>query len=206
MSMHTLLLAILLSLPPAAADTENYSARTARMSTIAQAIGAASSRATCAGWPEGSKCKPIWPGTQKSLALLTLTVGWWESRFAQNVHAGKCKPYECDAARRAGRIVFLARTPWQMHKTGYTAHVWDKLIGTELEPTREAAWAAARILSDGRTSCGTNFGAVSRYANGRCAWRGAHNRIRFFKKLSEKSFAQIERASRAQQRALAQND
>jgi len=195
MSLAQYLLLVLLSLPNAHRDTESWTEREQRMGTIAMAIDAASSRATCTKPYDTEVCKPIWPGKKKELALVLLTKAWWESRVAQNVHEGRCFDHECDAYRKNGYIVHKARTIWQIQKTGYVSDKeWNTMVGTDFESTRTAAWVATRILSHGKTRCGSTYGTFSYYGRGRCSWEGAHKRVRFYNKLLPKTSEQLAKA------------
>ena len=107
-------------------------------------------------------------GAPGDLAALVVTKGWWESRYARNVHEGKCAAWECDAVKRGGVVVHLARTPWQFQKTAAAAPLWNVMVGTGFEETRNAAWLASVLLSRGYTACGSFRGALVWYARGRC--------------------------------------
>ena len=182
--MFTKILAMVLALPPAYTDADEPD-RQVRMTTIAHAVHQATERASCTGQWQEAGCEPIWTGRPEDLAALVVTKGWWESRFARNVHAGQCKPYECDPVSRAGRVVHLARTPWQFQKTGYSAPFWADMVGTDLEPTRNAAWVASIILSRGYSACRSFQGAIVWYGRGRCESASVQlrNRMTTFTKL-----------------------
>jgi len=181
MNLSSIVLAMVISLPPAYTDREE-TGREARMRTIAEAVTQATERACCEGY--GESCEPIWNGRPEDLAALIVTKGWWESRFALNVHEGKCKPYECDPAKSMrGHITHLARTPWQFQRTGFSAPFWNDMVGTGLQPTRNAAWVAATILSRGYNACRSFEGALAWYAVGRCNYSKAGNRHVTFRKL-----------------------
>ena len=183
------LLVVLLSLQGAYHDDETWIERTIRMGAAARAIDEVASRATCTTPYNDSECRRVWPRGKKELALLLITKGWWESRFAKNVHEGKCRNFECDAVKDgSGNVTHLARTPWQMHYTGFMKPgEWDAMVGTDFESTRTAAWAATRILSRGARLCHNVQGSISVSARGRCNWAGGKHRFIFWEKLMGKN-------------------
>lgn len=141
-------------------DTETYQEREVRQHIIAQAIGHAAYRATCKGEYNTPDCSPI-SNDEMSHAAILITIGYWESRFAKHIHEDKCqsgwtkgtnkfKPGECDEKAivdKQGNIlnsIFLARTMWQLHKDKNIAEEWDKMSGTSIEATKNAAWAASK--------------------------------------------------------------
>lgn len=158
----------LLSLPPSYSDANEVD-RDARMRVIASAVSDASTKATCTESYSTPACVRIWDGTSKDLAALVLTKGWWESRYARNVHEGKCREHECDAVKlRNGDVWHMARTPWQFQRTVFSEPVWTTFVGTDYEATRQAAWVATTILSRGMRACGSVQGAIAWYGIGRC--------------------------------------
>lgn len=185
MNLSAYVLAALLYLPPAHAD-EAEVGRQARMETIADAVRQATQRATCMGVYSKEGCEPLWPKQEapEDLAALIITKGWWESRFAKNVHEGRCRSYECDAVKLAsGVVIHRARTPWQFQRTSYSAPFWESMVGVELEPTRNAAWVAAQILSAGYRACRSYQGALNWYGVGRCESKKFASRYRTFLEL-----------------------
>ena len=169
--LTTFLLTLMLALQPHYLDTETKEERKERLTVIAQSIEIASARATCSGKYDKENCKKIFNGRQIQLANLLLTTAYWESRLAENVHKGNCKEWQCDPFKnpRTGQIEHRARTIWQMQRTPLIDNQWDKMVGTDYEATREAAWAASKILSRGYNSCNNALGAFSRYAGlGKC--------------------------------------
>jgi hypothetical protein len=186
MMLTDILLALAMALPASKADAdEGELERRARLATVAHAITEASERATCINQPE--PCTRLWPGPARELAALLLSVAWHESALARNVHAGECKPWECDAHRdpRTGRTRHRAASLWQLHASGLVPPAeWRELSGTDAESTRRAAWAAARVLAVSRNRCGTIEGAVAQYGTGRrCTWKGAASRLRTWQRL-----------------------
>lgn len=190
------ILTVLLSLEPAYTDKETWDERVERMTIVASAIVEASSKATCQDNYDVVDCKKTWPGSKKSLALLLVTNGYWESKFAKNVHEGKCKSYECDAHEVNGNVYHRARSPWQIQKTGLvTKQDYDKMNSSTLESTTISAMVATKHLSIGMNSCKTIIGAMSIYGGVKsCKWEGVKNRAEFYKKLDQKSDEQLEKS------------
>lgn len=192
---------VLLSLQPSFSDGENWEDRTGRMEIVAKAIDDASSKATCMGDYEAVGCERKWSGSKKELALLLVTKGFWESRFAKNVHEGKCRTYECDAYKSRGKVFHKARSPWQIQKTGLvTSDEYSKMKASTQEATSLSAEVATRYLAIGMNQCKTIKGAISIYGGAdSCDWKGADNRYKFFKSLMGKSEEQF-MADRARQK------
>lgn len=184
------LAALLVGLPAFYRDVETPEEREMRMVTVvAPALVDVASEATCSGAYATVECKKLWPGTKLDLVLMLVTKGWWESRFAVHVQAGKCGPRECDAYKDhyTKKIVHRAASYFQVQATGLVPmKEWRTLTGLDYEPTRRAAWAAAKVASASRNRCARSPGSwefvtVSAYASGRsCSWRGAHQRVRWF--------------------------
>lgn len=194
MSLYDILLVLLLSLPPAHSDTETVIEREARMSITAHAVSDASLRATCEGdWASSDICKRIWPESREKLAYLLVTIGFWESRFAYNVHAGQCKPWECDPIKlRDGTIYHKSRSVWQLQWLRHTSRSeWNQILGTSQTATTEAAWVASIRLSRAYRDCKSIRGAIGGYSGSRlyCAWSGAHQRFEFYTQLTKKADA-----------------
>lgn len=196
--LYDFIFLVLLSLQPSHGDGETWNERKARMSNVAHAIDTASAWSTCTGKFKVKKCVRKWPESQKQLAMLLVTKGWWESRFARNVHEGKCKSYECDATKLAnGMIYHRARTPWQLQKTSFVrGNEWKNMVGTDERSTGIAAVVASRALSSGYNRCGTITGAISSYAGtGGCRWSKAGNRALFWQGLmNDKPIELVQRA------------
>ena len=184
---------ILLSLEPSYSDDESWQERSARMETIAIAIDDASSRATCSDKYDTPDCKKIWPKDKKGLAILLVTKGYWESRFAKNVHEGKCRKYECDSHVVNGNVLHKARSPWQIQRTGMvTKEEYSKMNSSTLESTTISANVATRYLANGMKSCKTILGTIAIYGGVKsCTWQGAAPREAFYKSLSRMSEEQI---------------
>ena len=145
------ILIMLMNLTPSNKDVEDSKAREKRMGTIANAIGVASYRATCSGKWDLEGCVPLFKGTKKELAVGLVTLGFWESRFALNVHKNECAKYECDPiiirTKHGERLVHRARTNWQMQYDKGIAEEWPHMLGTSQEATNLAAWAATKKWS-----------------------------------------------------------
>lgn len=176
--MTAILLAVLLDFVPNH-EREPDLHRVARFRVVANAVYAASLRATCTDSDPG--CVRIWPGSVRSLEAMLLTLGWYESGFTQRIHAGRCRKGECDGGR--------ATSLWQLQASGkLPLPEWRELAGTSEEATERAAWAAARALSVARASCpsagGWERGTIARYATGRsCSWSGAEMRAVTYDKI-----------------------
>lgn len=184
---------VLLSLQPSYGDMEPWNERTGRMEIVAKAIDEASSKATCSGSFDVAGCERKWPGSKKELALLLVTKGYWESRFAKNVHEGKCRVYECDAHKVNGKVSHRARSPWQIQKTGLvTPNEYGNMKSSSQESTTLSAEVATRYLAIGMNKCKTIKGAISIYGGANsCNWKGADGRYAFFKTLNGKSEEQF---------------
>jgi hypothetical protein len=181
-SLQAWVLAALLSLPPAYADREEPG-RDARLATISAAVAEVTARATCSEVYALPQCSPIWNGDRRELAALLVAKGWWESRFARNVHEGRCRPDECDAVKWQGVVIHRARSPWQLQRTAYSAPEWNSMVGIDYAATRSAAWAAAKVLAEGQRRCRSASGALAWYAAGRCTWSGAKSRAATYEQL-----------------------
>lgn len=169
------ILAALLALNPATLARDLSRAR-----VVAQAIDSAALEATCSGpWASADWCRVAWPGTRVELAAVLIVQGTRESAFAENVHAGMCGPRQCDSVRIGGQLVFLAVSPWQLHRSRLVPErVWSALAGTELVPTQNAAYATARVLGAGYRACGDLSGGFAMAARGSgCRWVGAARRV-----------------------------
>lgn len=183
---------ILLGLPPAYTDSETWGRRSARMHDVASAIHTASSWATCSGdyrRTDDYPCDRRWARSQRDLALLLVTLAWWESRLARNVHEGRCQPWECDATRLAnGTIYHRARSLWQVQRTSHVHGTeWADMVGTGERPTGIAAVVASRALGASLGRCRTIEGAIASYAGAGCTWRHAGDRALFWRRLRARS-------------------
>ena len=127
------ILIMLMNLTPSNKDVEDSKAREERMGTIANAIGVASYRATCSGKWDLEDCTQLFKGTKEELGVGLVTLGFWESRFALNVHKNECAKYECDPVVRGGKIFHRARTNWQMQYDKGIAEEWPHMLGASQE-------------------------------------------------------------------------
>lgn len=121
------------------------------------------------------------PLPPRQWAVLLLTIGFHESTFSLRIHAGNCKPKECDRGK--------ARGPWQTHKNMDNAPMWDKLHG--IENVEHQVWAADRLLRRVSRTCSnqtgvTVSGILTAYAGRRCHqdWPGLSDRLNTFSKMS----------------------
>ena len=195
---------VLLSMVPSYGDKEPWDHRIQRMEIVAKAIDDASARATCSDLYAEEKCKRLWPGSKRDLAMLLVTKGFWESGFAKNVHEGKCRPFECDASKVNGNVIHRARSPWQIQRTGLvTNEEYAKMKFASLESTTLAAIVATRYLAMGMGKCHTIPGAISIYGGaGVCNWPGAMGRYDFFKVISARSDADFVKRAEQQRASL----
>lgn len=190
MNFINYILTVLLSLQPSYGDKETWEQRSDRMQIIATAIDDASSRATCEDRYATSDCKKLWIKDKKSLAMLLVMKGYFESRFAKNVHEGKCYDYECDAYKSTdGHVRHRARSPWQIQQTGMvTADEYSKMNSSSLDSTTMSAIVATRYLANGMKHCKTIRGTIAIYGGATdCKWEGAAGREAFFHSLMKKS-------------------
>lgn len=175
--MAPLLLLLLLTLPPAYEDrTEPLRERQDRLEVLGRAVARATDELVA---------DKSWTLPAVDLALLLVTLGEAESRFARHVHAGRCRKNffvgrgirECDAGRAA--------TPWQLWITPQVPRaLWKRLPGLDQAATDLAAFTAGRVLSYHVRGCGSYEGGIARYATGRvCRWSRAPKRFARFVEL-----------------------
>lgn len=151
--------------PPTPSDGESLEARELRYAVIAEAIAAASSN------------------REQAAALVALS--WHESGWHWRIHAGRCRPLECDPLRRRGvTIAHHAVGIWQLHQHGYLPReVWASLAGVDAAATSRSAIEASKALLRARGHCRGDRTTraermVSLYATGsRCSWSGARARV-----------------------------
>jgi hypothetical protein len=155
---------ILTDLPPYKGDTEPIEVRRARMTIVAAAIESAAERTK-------------WPGPKQELVAAMVSLAVHETHLAQHVHAGKCKPHECDRGRAASL--------WQIQHGPHIPHdSWLALSGDSLEQTTLAAHWAAHFLAKGKNGCKTLEGAFGMYATGRtCSWPSGAKRSAFAREI-----------------------
>ncbi len=203
MTFITYITTVLMSLSPSYGDVESWEARNERMTIIAKAIDDASSRATCSDAYATPDCQRTWPKDKKSLAILLVTKGFWESHFSKNVHEGKCRIYECDAYKTAGRVYHRAKSPWQIQKTGLvTSDEYSKMAESSLESTTISANVATRYLTNGYGMCKTIQGAMASYAGAGCSWKGTKDRFSFYERLYSKTNEQLQKEMDTQRNQL----
>lgn len=191
-----------MGLPSYYGDQESTQERSARMYMTAAAVVSAVDAATCSGpWNGADWCQPVWPRAEKrQLAVLLVTLGWHESRFALHVHKNRCrvKLGECDAVRLPdGRYIALARTPWQMQYSPLIREHWGSMSSATAIGTFEAAYAAAKIAGRARMRCSSEgswtHATISGYASGRsCSWTGAAQRVKTYNRLLSNSWQKTE--------------
>lgn len=145
---------ILMSLPSFYEDKESSQEREDRMTVIATAITNTAFEATCSINTE--ECVPVFNGTNQELAIGLVTVGFWESRFAEHIHKNKCRRGgedkngvwhrgECDEILfgkdgkvldkpqdlLVGRRYFRARSMWQVQYENLIKEEWNRMIGKD---------------------------------------------------------------------------
>jgi hypothetical protein len=181
------ILSALLALPGLPLANESQDQWNARARVIAQAIDSATLQATCSGpYRDADWCDPVWHGERATLAAILIVQGYFESRFAAHVQAGRCRRDECDAITLpGGRVFHRARSYWQLHASSLLPWPeWYALAGVEFVPTADAAYAAARVVGLGRTRCETLEGTIAMFATGRsCHWAGAAQRARMVQNI-----------------------
>jgi len=181
------ILSALLSLPGLPMANESKDEWNARARVIAQAIDSATLQATCSGPYRGADwCDPVWRGDRSTLAAILIVQGYFESRFAAHVQAGRCRRDECDAIKLpGGRVFHRARSYWQLHASALLPWPeWYSIAGVEFVPTADAAYAAARVLGLGLVRCETLEGTIAMFATGRsCHWARAAQRARMVQNI-----------------------
>jgi len=165
-----------------------------RINVIAESVVQGTQNNMCSDNPTKAEQKVCWQHEPAKLAYFITMQGWYESKFEERIHAGKCLRHECDAVfwnTPSGKKIFMyhqARTPWQLHKTFYiSSEEWKSMIGTDLASTTLAATVSGRILGFTRNRCKSDLGAIGLYATGKtCKWAGAQGRLngifRYYKK------------------------
>jgi hypothetical protein len=113
------------------------------------------------------------PGGRKECQALELTVGKHESRFALNVQAGACLPYQCAPIRLGPFLVeFRARSWWQHERVHLEQERWDSIVGLSQEAISQAAILTAERLRSARFQCADADDVIRAtlrsYATSRC--------------------------------------
>src|SRR6266542_2922338 len=110
--LRILLFHLLMSLPSSKYTAEAPPDREMRMHAIANAVTDASEKLT--------SNKRMWPGPPRELALVLVTIAWHESGLDRDVHAGECKPFQCDPIHSRGEPMrFRAASLWQIHANAF---------------------------------------------------------------------------------------
>lgn len=103
-------------------------------------------------------------GDEERLTML-MTVSWWESRLASHVHAGNCKPHECDHGHAKGM-------PQVQLSSGVDKDLWLASEGHDYEATLASMEAAHWVFDQAIKRCGRSYGSEYRlfffYAKGYC--------------------------------------
>lgn len=187
-----ILIALLMTLAPHSTDTETSAEREARMGIIAKAIIIAVDEQTCHGKFDVEGCKRKWKGTRKSLTIALVAQGKHETHFAEQIHAGNCRRFECDPIvirdPLTGRIErdedgqpvlkFLARGPWQVQARapGMEQELWNRARGNSQAATTAGARLAAIYF--GRRECGGDLVKMFQSMNGRGCRVGETGKLR----------------------------
>lgn len=87
-----------------------------------------------------------WGGDRRELAALLLTIAWHETRLSLRIHAGDCKPLECDRGRSLSLFQLQARSL-------SNPVFWPALRVRTPESTLFSALEAGRALSRSRNLC-----------------------------------------------------
>jgi hypothetical protein len=202
--LREILFVLLQGLPAHHLDHEEPDARIERLRIIAESVSDASLRATCSEGYATTSCSPLVEMKPLDLGVLLVTQAYSESRLAKNVHEGNCREYECDPIRSAwsGQISHRARSLWQIHHVGPVESEWEHMQGSDLESTKAAAWAAAKLLIRGYRSCHSIHGAITRYAGiVGCQWSDADRRARLYTVLRERAL-KMSRAKSTDEQAI----
>lgn len=167
--MKTLILLILLSFAPHTTDAEEPRVeREARLELVASAIASVAKN--------------------RREAVMLVTVGWFESRFASYVGEGRCldgpSDSRCDVDPETGKP--RARGYWQLWQIACPS-MWRSEPGSR-ESVMLGARCAARQLRSAERRCRTRAqtrmsGAFSGYRGASCTWKGAPRRAAFANRL-----------------------
>ncbi len=177
------ILAILLSFAPHHSDAETPAERRARMTLVAVAVDFVADDAVCEGSALRKDCRPWWPGKKRELVAAILTIGWFESRYAERIHSGK-------KLGDAGKAIGIWQVQANRHIRGAA---WRAMGGTDYTSTVQAAYWATRIFSQAYRRC-ANRGkrgvqqAFSMYATGYSCevFKQAPKRYRFYQGVKRK--------------------
>lgn len=93
------------------------------------------------------------PGGEGECAAYLLVTGKFESNFAINVQAGRCARHQCDPRKSNGKVVWLARSWWQLHRNNAPLERWNAIVGLDQEAISQAAILAAERLRSARYMC-----------------------------------------------------
>jgi hypothetical protein len=169
--MTPVILSALLSLPVYKEDV-NDDRKHAQLKMIAEAIAQVSSESK-------------WPNRKQHAALL-IAIAYHETGLSLRIHAGNCKPYECDGGR--------ARGLWQLHSNAYVPPpIWYELAGLDFGRTRASALEASRALNRAYWMCARHDGdkvamALTAYAGLGCraTWKGLKPRLQTYASVLRK--------------------
>lgn len=171
---------ILLSRTPHHLDTESWTERETRLASVSKNIVDAVDRATCHnGAPDlretGLPCQVLWPLSRKSLAVLLVVNGEFESHFSHRIQDNQCRLEigECDSIRvwnkseQRAEYIQQSFSLWQL-KTGYSdLSLPDKgLLESGRPGTIVAAQYAARKIISSYLLCKNLGGLFNHYTSG----------------------------------------
>lgn len=119
--------------------------------------------------------------TSRQWVAVLGAIGYRESAFGLDVHAGICRTHECDARKaRDGSVSFMARSSFQLHENDHTRPVWVRLVGVENTAVQVAA--ASRMAKVGYYRC-----AKLKVAFPASVWRGYSGASCSFEHRGEKA-------------------
>lgn len=167
MSLESAILAAALGLSVYKEDRspELASAKREQLTLVASAIAVESRKQTIA--------------TAVDWAALMLTIADSESGLSLRIHAGVCKPHECDRGK--------ARGPWQTHAYGQAATFWDSLTGVE-NTALQTKVASSRLQVGYYTCRGAAdwlTSTINGFAGQRCSrsWTGLNQRVEKWRRI-----------------------
>ena len=92
------------------------------------------------------------PATPRQWVAVLGAIGYRESTFSLDVHAGLCSSWQCDARKLpGGGVQFMARSSFQLHQNDHTRPVWAQLVGVEHTAVQVAA--ASKMAKIGHRRC-----------------------------------------------------
>lgn len=163
MSLPDLILSALLSLPTFVEDRDAPDKR-AQLVAVADAVASVATDQKIT--------------TPRNWAALILAIGQAESGFSLRIHAGQCKPFECDRGR--------ARGLFQVHRYAEAVPLWEQMHG--VENTAAQVQVAHARLKRGYYQCrgaaDWTIATINGFAGKRCAlvWPGLEARVALWRR------------------------